>query len=117
MAYKSGFERTLAANFTSRKIKFKYESIKIPYVLERNYNPDFEFIEHGFFVEAKGLLDRESKAKMIAVKRQHPDIDIRFVFMSGDKKVPGTKQTHAQWAERNGFLWAEGRVPEEWLTS
>lgn len=116
MAYKSGFERTVAANLSSRSLRYKYESQQFPYVLERSYNPDFEMIDHGFFIEVKGLLDRESKAKMIAVKRQNPDADIRFLFMQADKRIPGTKQTHGQWATRNGFLWAEGVAPEEWFT-
>lgn len=117
MAYKSGFERTLAASLKTRKVKFLYESKQVPYVLERTYNPDFEMVDHGFFVEAKGLLDRDSKAKMIAVKKQHPDLDIRFVFMQANKKIPGSKQTHGEWATKNGFVWAEGNIPDEWLKS
>lgn len=115
MNLKSGFERSLVANMKSRGIKFEYETLKVPYVLEREYNPDFIIIDHGFIVEAKGLLDRESKAKMAAVKKQHPELDIRFVFMNANKKIPGSKQTHAQWAERNGFKYSEGTIPQEWL--
>lgn len=117
MAYKSGFERTLAASLNGRGVKFKYESTQVPYVLERTYNPDFEIVDHGFFIEAKGLLDRDSKAKMVAVKKQHPELDIRFVFMQADKKIPGTRQTHGEWATKNGFIWAEGSIPDEWLKS
>lgn len=115
MAYKSGFERSLTTSFKSLGIKFKYESTQIPYVLERTYTPDFELVDHGFFVEAKGLLDRDSKAKMIAVKKQHPEIDVRFCFMDAKKKIPGTKQSHGEWATKNGFLWCERELPEEWL--
>lgn len=115
MAYKSGFERTLAASLSGRGIKFGYESKQVPYILERTYNPDFELVDYGFFIEAKGLLDRDSKAKMLAVKRQHPELDIRFVFMQADKKIPGSKQTHGEWARKNGFIWANERIPEEWL--
>lgn len=114
-ARKSGFERSFEVNLQSRGIRYEYETKQIPYILERTYNPDWILKDYPFIVETKGLLDRESKAKMAAVKKQHPDIDIRFVFMYPDKKIPGTKQTHAQWAEKNGFLWAEGVIPEEWL--
>ena len=117
MAYKSGFERTIVANLKSRGVDFKYENIKLPYVLERVYNPDFDLSQFGFILEAKGLLDRDSKAKMVAVKKQYPQLDIRFLFMQADKKIPGSKQTHAQWADKNGFPWAEGTVPDEWLTT
>jgi hypothetical protein len=53
---------------------------------------------------------------MIAVKNQHPEIDIRFVFMDANKRIPGSKQTHGQWAEKNGFKWADGEIPAEWLS-
>ena len=115
MAFKSGFERTIAANLMSRGANFTYEELSLPYVLNGEYHPDFVLKDSGIIVEAKGLLDRDSKRKMLAIKRQYPDLDIRFLFMYADKKVPGTKQTHAQWAKKNGFQWAEGEIPDEWL--
>jgi hypothetical protein len=115
LAYKSGFERTVTANLTSRKIKFEYETIKLPYTLEGTYNPDLLLVDSGIIVELKGVLDREAKRKMIAVRKQYPDKDIRIVFMNANKKVPGTKQTHGEWATKNGYTWAEGKIPEEWL--
>lgn len=114
MAYKSGFERTLAAALSLRSVLFKYEDTVLPYTLSREYNPDFHLIKNNIFVEAKGLLDRDSKAKMVAVKKQHPDVDIRFVFMNADKKVPGSKQTHGEWATKNGFVWADREIPAAW---
>lgn len=115
MERRSGFERTFEVNLKSRGIKYTYETLEVPYVLYKTYNPDWYVSEYGFYVETKGLLDRDSKAKMVAVKKQHPDLDIRFVFMYPDKKIPGTKQTHAQWADKNGYKWADGVIPEEWL--
>lgn len=99
-----------------RKVKFEYETLQVPYTLDGVYNPDFIF-PSGLIVEAKGLLDRDSKRKMLAVKRQHPELDIRFLFMDANKKIPGSKQTHGEWATRNGFPWAEREVPQEWLTN
>jgi len=117
MALKSGFERTIVANLKSRSVNFTYEELTLPYVLHGEYHPDFVLKGSGIIVEAKGVLDRDSKRKMIAVKKQYPDLDIRFLFMNADKKVPGTKQTHGEWATKNGFVWAEGKVPDEWLKS
>lgn len=114
MAYKSGFERTIVTNLQMRKVKFEYETLQVPYILNGTYNPDFIF-PNGVIVEAKGLLDRDSKRKMMAVKKQHPELDIRFCFMVADKKVPGSKQTHGEWATKNGFLWCEREIPQEWL--
>lgn len=117
MALKSGFERTIVANLKSRKVSFTYEELTLPYILNGEYHPDFVLKDSGIIVEAKGYLDRDSKRKMIAIRKQYPDLDIRFLFMYADKKVPGTKQTHGEWATRNGYKWAEGEIPEEWLRS
>jgi len=117
MNLKSGFERSFVANMKSRGIEFSYETLKIPYTLEGVYNPDFIISGFNFIVETKGLLDRESKRKMLAVKRQHPELDIRFVFMSANKKIPGSKQTHGEWASKNGFMYAEQEIPQEWVVN
>lgn len=116
MGLRSGFERSIVADLRARKVEFTYEELRVPYTLDGVYHPDFLIVNSGIIVEAKGLLDRDSKRKMLAVKAQHPELDIRFLFMEADKKIPGTKQTHAQWAERNGFKWAEGQIPEEWVS-
>lgn len=115
MAFKSGFERAIDANLKMRKVKFTYETLQVCYILEGTYNPDF-ILSNGVIVEAKGLLDRDSKRKMAAVKKQHPELDIRFLFMDASKRIPGSKQNHGEWASKNGFPWAEREVPEEWLT-
>jgi len=115
MAYKSGFERQIAANLAMRKVKFSYEELRLPYTLHGTYSPDFVIASSGIIVEAKGFLDRDSKRKMIAVKQQHPDLDIRFLFQQADKKMQGSKKTHGEWATKNGFKFAEGEIPDEWL--
>lgn len=115
--FRSGFERTLHTQLKAAKVPFEYESVKIPYSTQHDYTPDF-ILSNGVIIEAKGLLNRYKKdeaAKMIAVKAQHPELDIRFVFMDAHKKVVGLKSTHAQWATKHGFQWAHERIPEDWL--
>lgn len=111
---RSGFERTLANQMNLVGVKFEYETLPLKYTLEGTYWPDF-ILPNGIIIEAKGLLDDQSKRKMIAVKKQYPDLDIRFCFMVADKKIPGMKSTHGQWADRNGFKWSDGTIPQEWL--
>lgn len=112
---KSGFERTLAAQLRKAKVGFKYEPIKLPYVIEHNYHPDF-VLDNGIIIEAKGKLDALTRAKMIAVKKAHPTLDIRFVFMRGGNKLSKRSQTtYMQWAEKNGFPASDGVIPESWL--
>lgn len=98
-----------------RGVEFTYEELSLPYTLHGSYHPDFVITNSGIIVEAKGFLDRDSKRKMIAVKQQHPSLDIRFLFQQADKKMQGSKKTHGEWATRNGFQFAEREVPDEWL--
>ena len=68
-------------------------------------------------MEAKGVLDPSTRTKMVAVKKAHPDLDIRFLFMNaGNKLSKRAKMTYGQWAVKNGFPYAEGTsIPEEWF--
>lgn len=112
---RSGFERTVAADLKRAKVRFEYESRKIPYVITHDYIPDFFLNDTNVYVETKGYFRDASEArKYKAVKAQHPDLDLRFVFMYPDRCIPGQKTTYRKWAERYGFPWAEGYIPEEW---
>lgn len=104
------FETRLYNTLRFKKIKFKYESEKIPYVIAGHYIPDFILVTPlgKIYVEAKGYLRPEHKRKMVAVKRQHPEIDLRILFYA-------RKEKDIRWAERNGFKWAVDTFPQEWL--
>ena len=53
---------------------------------------------------------------MSLIKKQYPELDIRFVFMNANNKIyKGSKTTYAMWANKHGFEWAEKNIPEEWL--
>lgn len=55
---------------------------------------------------------------MIAVKDQHPNLDIRFIFYSDGKIGPtrkdGTFQKQSDWSVKNNFKFAIKEVPESW---
>lgn len=114
--YRSGFERSIATNLKRRRVAFQYETVKLPYTLEKVYTPDF-ILPNGVIVEAKGVLTPADRTKMRAVKAAHTDLDIRFLFMDADKKLSKkAKMTYGRWAEVNGFPWASGHsIPKEWL--
>lgn len=113
---RSGFERTIAAQLKKHKVPFDYEPVKLPFVIKRTYCPDFYLPKQDIYIEAKGKLDADTKAKMLAVKEMHPTLDIRIVFMRGENKLSKrSKTTYMQWAEKNGFPAADGEIPEEWL--
>lgn len=114
--FRSLFEFDLARQLKKAKVKFKYEETKISYVLEKTYTVDFDILPNGIHIEAKGVLTPADRTKMRAVKEQHPDLDIRFVFQNSKNKLSkNSKTTYAQWADRHGFPWAHKRIPKEWL--
>ena len=94
----------------------KHHSTKVPYVWEHRYEPDFvlESESSKTLVECKGyFMDRDDASKYLWVRKalppttelvfcfEHPHKAIHFQA----KKQDGTKMTHAQWAEKNGFRW------------
>ena len=114
--YRSQFELNLARTLTENKVPFRYEETKFQYIpAPRNYTPDFYLEESDIYVEAKGHLTKDDRVKMVLIKKQHPDLDVRFVFLRASNKIyKGSKTTYAAWCERHGFEWAEGSIPTDW---
>lgn len=85
-------------------------------VLEtRKYTPDFT-LPNKVILEAKGRMTGRDRKKMLLVKEQHPDRDIRFVFMYPKNKLSAKSNTrYWQWAEKHGFPWCGPEIPKEWL--
>ena len=105
------FEKKIDLQLRRAKVQFTYEGEKIAYILARHYIPDFIIITPlgRVYVEAKGYLRPEHKAKLIAVKKQHPNLDLRILFYADTKK-------NTKWASKNGFKFAVGTIPKEWLS-
>lgn len=110
MKFRSKFEKKVNAQLKRAKCNFAYENERIPYVLARHYIPDFimETPTGRVYIECKGFLRMEDKAKLCAVKRQHPNKDIRIIFYSKNPK-------YIKWAEKVGFRYAIERIPKEWM--
>ena len=117
MKFRSKLEEQVADLLSTLGVTFEYESTKVPYVLQCNYTPDF-LLPNGVYLETKGELTEQDRRKMKAVKKQNPELDIRFVFQAPYNKLyKGAKSTYAQWAEKNGLKWAHySSIPVEWLT-
>lgn len=105
------FESRIYTQLRLSGVKFKYESEKIPFVIASHYIPDFILSTPNgkVYVECKGYFRPEAKRKMVAVKKQRPELDIRILFYSFNKQ-------YVKWAERQGFRYAVGTIPEDWLT-
>ena len=117
--YRSGFEHKVADQLNEQKIKFKYETTVIDYIkpqTEHTYTIDFT-LPNGILVETKGRWVAEARKKHLLIKKQHPELDIRIVFMSGRTKIrKGSKTTYGDWCDKHGIQWAEKQIPESWFS-
>ena len=116
MKFRSGLEEKVADLLGELGVKYDYESTKVPYVIQHTYTPDF-VLPNGIIIETKGLFTVDDRRKHIAIQKQHPKLDIRFVFTSSKRKLQkGSKTTYAKWAERSGFPWCSYQsIPIDWL--
>ena len=114
--YRSRLEERLAKYLEKNDFSFEYETLKLTYTLDCSYRPDF-ILPNGVILEAKGWFKPEDRRKMLAVKKQHPDLDIRLVFQSPRNTLSkGSQTTYAMWAEKHGFLWCSyNNIPLDWL--
>ena len=115
--YRSGLEAKVQADLEEASVDAEYESIKIEWedLCYRRYTPDF-LLPNGIIIETKGLFTSEDRRKHTLVKKQHPHLDIRFVFSSSKRKLSKvSKTTYAEWCIKQGFLYADKNIPEDWL--
>jgi hypothetical protein len=114
--YRSRLEEKLARWFELNGYQFEYETLHLNYTVSAVYTPDF-ILPNGVILEAKGYFKPEDRRKMLAVKKQHPELDIRLVFQAPHNTLTKTsKTTYAKWAEKHGFLWAPSyNIPLEWF--
>lgn len=105
---RNDFEKKGYSFLKKKKTDFKYESLKLLYTLESSYTPDFFSEKLKRVIEFKGHFRIEDKRKMLAVKKQYPELDFRIVFYSKSLK-------NIKWCEKHGFLWAIQDIPEDWL--
>ena len=99
------------------KVDFEFEPDKIPYQPDpKVYIPDFYIPRNAMYIEVKGRLTQQDRVKHLLVKKQNPDIEVKFFFANANKKIyKGSKTTHSDWAERHGFDWAHKKIPVEWF--
>jgi len=116
--YRSGFEHKVSDQLKENKIKFEYETTVIPYIkpeTKHTYTIDFT-LPNGILVETKGRWVIEDRKKHLLIKKQHPELDIRMVFMSGKTKIrKGSPTTYGMYCDKHGIQWAEKIIPESWL--
>jgi len=118
MAYDSKFESDLHKGCLKA---CDHHPDRIPYVTKHTYEPDFTF--GNYVIEAKGRFWPGDTAKYKWVRESLPrGQQLVFIFMNpkiplpgSRKRKDGTRMTHGQWAEKNGFKhYTSSTCPKSW---
>ena len=115
--YRSGLEEKVAKQLKECGVEATYETTKIKYRVEKDctYTADFQ-LPNGIIVETKGRFVVADRMKHLLIKKQRPELDIRFVFTNSKTKInKGSKTSYADWCNKNGFMYADKEIPKEWL--
>ena len=115
--FRSGLEEKIAQQLTEAGIDPKFETIKLPYKVNKNctYTPDFP-VGKRIIIETKGRFQTADRMKMLLVKEQHPEYEFRFIFTNSKAKISKVSNTtYGRWCEKNGFKYADKLIPTEWI--
>jgi hypothetical protein len=115
--YRSGLEFKISMALDTIKYKYEYESIKIEWedLAYRTYTPDF-ILKNGIIIETKGRFLSSDRRKHLAIQKQHPKLDIRFVFTNSRVKLyKGSKTSYGEWCNKNNLRYYDRIIPEDWL--
>ena len=115
--YRSRLEHKITMALDTIKYNYDYESIKIEWedLAYRTYTPDF-ILNNGIIIETKGRFLTADRRKHLCIKKQHPKLDIRFVFTNSRSKLSkGAKSTYAEWCIKHDFRYYDRIIPEDWL--
>ena len=114
--FRSKLEERVAILLEELGVTYEYESTRVPYTIQHHYCPDF-VLPNYTYLETKGYWDAADRRKILAVKKDNPDIDIRMIFQAPFNTISKrSKTTYAQWCERHGIPWcAFHTIPLDWL--
>lgn len=121
LGFRSGLEDRVSKQITEAGLELLYETDKVHYVVparDAKYTPDFKLPKKGgfFYVETKGIWTVQDRAKHLLIQKQHPDLDIRFVFSNQNAKLyKGSPTSYASYCEKHNFRYANKVIPEAWL--
>ena len=114
--FRSGLEVVIVESLDSQNCPYLYEAVQIPYDNPSIYLPDFVLEAQAIVVEGKGEFKTEDRRKILLVKRQYPDLDLRIVFSHSATRIgKRSKTTYAMWCEKQGIPYADKVVPPEWV--
>ena len=114
--FRSKLEERVADLLEGLGITYEYESTRVPYTIQHHYYPDF-LLPNYTYLEVKGYWDAADRRKILAVKKDNPDIDLRMIFQAPYNTITKkSKTTYAKYCEKLGIPWSSfHNIPLEWL--
>lgn len=133
--YRSKLEERVAEQLDKAGVAYAHEAKWVRYVVperEAKYLPDFSDPDGcPIIIEAKGRFgggnprfrqsnssdSAKERQKLILLKEQHPELDIRLVFERASSPIyPKSPTSQGKWATDHGFAWSDkGIVPQSWI--
>jgi hypothetical protein len=127
--YRNDLEAKVAKQLENSGVEFAYEGLTLPVEIPARTakaKPDFQCLRSPIIIETKGHFggpkgktdtSAAARKKLLLLKEQHPNIEIRFVFQNAYTRIySGSSTTNAKWAADHGFKWSDrGIVPQEWI--
>jgi hypothetical protein len=116
--YRSGLEEDISDELKRKGVEFTYEKLKISWLdsKTRTYTPDFVLLDNGIIIESKGRFTSDDRRKHKEIKKQYPDLDLRFVFNNSRARLyKNAKSSYGDWCDRYGFQYANKSIPQEWI--
>lgn len=114
---RSAIEDRVSSQLEEAGIKDVYEIGRIPYEKKTaHYIPDF-ILPNGIIIEVKGYFEPSDRTKHLLLKKQYPQLDLRFVFQNPKLKLNKKSSTsYADWCDKHGFEYAHKWVPKSWFS-
>lgn len=109
--FRSNFEADFAKYLDTLGLRWEYETMSLPYIPRiAMYVPDFKVWKPGgsendwFLVETKGYFDDKARQKMLQIKRQYPNYDVKMFFQKPSLKIGKSKKlTYETWSEKHNY--------------
>lgn len=117
LGYRSGLEVQVARQLEEAGVSFEYEKMKIRWLdsKDRVYTPDY-VLDNGIVIETKGRFVSADRRKHKEIRKQYPNLDLRFVFTNPNAKInKGSRTSYGDWCTQHGFKYASTSIPEDWM--
>lgn len=108
------FEKKISDNLPKGT---SYESLKLTYVKEHTYTPDF-ILPNGIIIEVKGRFLPNDRGKHLIIKKTYPELDIRFFFQNPNLTLSKkSKTTYGNWCDKYNIKWTSDlKVLKSWAS-